>query len=269
MTGKVIWSRDVMADNDAKLPIWGFSGSPLVYGGLVLVITGGEGKAVAAYDRKTGAPAWAKGAGWGYCSPQLARLGGVEQILFVSDKGLASLDPADGHPLWQNDYDLGPMGGRCIQPAVIGDNDVLFGAAFDTGTRRVRVEKSGDQWTQKTVWTCKRFNPYYNDMVYQDGYCYGFNNSFLACIDVTKGEVVWKARGYGNGQVLLIADQKLLLIQAESGDVALMEAKPDDHNELARFSALDDKTWNHPVIVNGKLFVRNGKEIACYDVAAK
>lgn len=116
------------------------------------------------------------------------------------------------------------------------------------------------------VWETKAINPYFNDLVVHGGHIYGFNNSFFVCLDLESGKGKWKARGYGNGQVLLLPDQDLLLILSEKGEVALVEATPAGHKEISRFQALDGKTWNHPVVAHSKLFVRNGEEAACYEL---
>jgi hypothetical protein len=86
-------------------------------------------------------------------------------------------------------------------------------------------------------------------------------------VSLDGGESKWRARGYGNGQVLLLADQDLLLVLSEKGEVALLRANPEKHEVLGRFTALEGKTWNHPVVAHGKLFVRNGVEVACYELA--
>ena len=98
-------------------------------------------------------------------------------------------------------------------------------------------------------------------------YLYGFDTGKLVCIGLKDGRETWRASGYGNGQVLLLVDQALLLILSETGDVALVSAHPEKREELCRFKALEGKTWNHPVIAHGKLFVRNGEEIACFKMA--
>ena len=94
----------------------------------------------------------------------------------------------------------------------------------------------------------------------------GFDGAFLVCVSAENGKSRWRARGYGNGQILLLEDQGLLLILSEKGEVALVEAKPQGHHEIAKFKAIDGKTWNHPVLAHGKLFVRNGEEAACYQI---
>ena len=118
------------------------------------------------------------------------------------------------------------------------------------------------------MWTTRAIKPYYNDLVVHRGHLYGFDHNFLTCVGLADGQGKWRARGYGNGQVLLLADQDLLLVQAETGEVALVNASPDGHRERARFQAIEGKTWNHPVVAHGRLFVRNGQEAACYELGS-
>ena len=98
---------------------------------------------------------------------------------------------------------------------------------------------------------------------------HGRDGNFLTCVSLDNGEGRWRARGYGNGQVLLLVDQGLLLVLSEKGEVALVEANPEGHKEIGRFQAIEGKTWNHPVVAHGKLYVRNGEEAACYLLADK
>lgn len=272
-TGQPRWTRDVRADTDAPLPQWGFSSSPLVVQGVVVVFAGApDGKGTAAYRADTGEPAWTAGAGThGYASGHLAKLHGVEQVLMASNAGLESFRPADGRVLWTLPGS-DPMANRVTQPAVVNDTDVLFGTGVgrEQDTKRLRVKKDGDTWSVETVWSSPAVKPYFNDGVEHEGHFYGFNGKALVCLSVADGKQKWSAgTAYGNGQVLLLPGQDLILVQAESGKVALVEATPDDYSELTRFPALSGKTWNHPVVVHGRLYVRNGEEAACYDVGAK
>jgi outer membrane protein assembly factor BamB len=269
VTGRLLWPRDIVADTGAKVPQWGFAASPLVAQGVVAVFAGAEGgKSVVGYDAATGKPAWFAGEGqFSYCSPQPARLGGVEQLLIATDQGLTAIAPAGGAVLWRHDWPLPGEMSRIVQPALVGEGDVLLGTGFGKGTRRVRVSHAGERWSTEAVWTSRALKPYYNDMVVHRGQVYGFDNAVLTCVSLEDGQEKWRARGYGNGQVLLLADQDLLLVLSEQGAVALVDAVPDGHRERARFQALDGKTWNHPVVAHGKLFVRNGAEAACYELA--
>jgi hypothetical protein len=104
--------------------------------------------------------------------------------------------------------------------------------------------------------------PYFNDFVVHEAHAFGFDNSILACIDLNDGERKWKGGRYGHGQLALLADQDLLLVLSEDGDLALVRASTDAFTELARFPAIEGKTWNHPVLVGDVLLVRNGEEMA-------
>jgi outer membrane protein assembly factor BamB len=270
-TGQLEWSRDIMKESSAKLPMWGFASSPLVSQGIVTVFAGDpEDKVVLAFDAKTGKPAWHAGKGakdyHSYCSLQPARLSGVDQLVICTAAGLMGFHPTRGDVLWQYAW---PSEGvaRIVQPTIVGDSDVLIGTGFGNGTRRVHLKHDGDKWTTEDVWSTKAFKPYFNDQVVSGNHAYGFDSSFFACLDLTDGKVKWKDRRYGSGQVLLLADQDLLLVCSEQGKIALVEANPDTFKEVASFQALKGKTWNHPVIAHGKLFVRNGEEMACYQLA--
>jgi outer membrane protein assembly factor BamB len=270
-TGRALWSRDIAADSGAKTPTWGFSSSPLVAHGLVMVFAGGpDDKGVLGYDAVAGGkPKWAAGQGThSYCSPQLSRLAGALQVLVAQDKGMTALNPETGKVLWEHDWVTAENLARVVQPAVLSDSDVLLGTGFNGGTRRLSVKQAGKKgWTAQEVWTTKAISPYYNDLVIHKGHLYGFDGIFFTCVSLEdEGARKWRVRGYGNGQVLLLPDQDLLLVLSEKGEAVLVEASPARHRRLARIQAIEGKTWNHPVVAHGKLFVRNGREMACYQL---
>jgi outer membrane protein assembly factor BamB len=268
-TGRVVWTRNAAEDSGAGVPIWGFASSPLVWHGLVTVYTGaGGGHSVCAYDaEKGGEPVWMAGDGKaGYCSPHPATLGGVEQILIAADAGLEALHPTEGKVLWRHDWSTEQIP-RCVQPAVTGEGTVLLGTGMTGGERCLEVSYTGDSWKEPAeVWTSKALKAYYNDRVVHKGHVYGFDGNMFTCISLADGKSRWRGGRYGNGQVLLLPDQDLLLVLSEKGEVVLVAADPEKHRELGRFQAIDGKTWNHPVIAHGKLFVRNGEEAACYEL---
>jgi outer membrane protein assembly factor BamB len=259
--GDVLWSRDAAADTGAKLPIWGFSGSPLVRDDLVFVAASG---ALIAYDKETGEPRWTgPAAGEGYSSPHLATFDGVPQILFLNGDGLTSVAPADGTVLWQHSWPSYPI----VQPAVSPDGDVYLSVNVDSGTRRLAVFRGPDGWTAEERWTSLGLKPYFNDFVIHEGHAYGFDGRILACIGLADGERSWKGGRYGSGQLILLADQDVLLVLSEQGEVALVSATPDTFTELARFPAIEGKTWNHPVLAGDLLLVRNDREMAAFRLA--
>lgn len=270
-TGKLNWTRDVLKDSGAKLQEWGYAASPLVHQGIVSVYGGGpDDKAVLGYKADTGDVAWTGGKGkHSYCSLQLSKLNGVDQLLIATDAGLTSFEPVSGKVLWHDEWDTGGQIARIVQPAVIGDSDVILGTPFEKGTRRVHVNYDGSNWTPDHKWESLAFKPYYNDFVVHNGHLYGFNGSFLICFGLDDQKIKWKERGYGNGQVLLLPDQNLLVVLTEKGEVALVPAEPAGSKEIARIPAIAGKTWNHPVIAHGRLYVRNGAEMACFELEPK
>ncbi|CAN5283948.1 PQQ-binding-like beta-propeller repeat protein [soil metagenome] len=277
-SGNCFWTRNTPEDTKAKMQEWGYTASPIAAAGVVTVFVGGaEEKSVIGYKTIDGTLAWTAGTGTSsYSSTHLARLGGVEQLLMATNTGLTSFDPSTGRVLWHHSppetRGARANGAPIIQPTIIGDSDVLFGTG-DGGTWRVNVVKNGDSWKTKQVWESRAIKPYFNDMVVHKGFIYGFDGSstvLFACVDLATGKLKWRERGYGGGQVLLLPDQDLLLVLTEKNDVALVEANPEKRMEICKIPMLEGvKSWSHPVVAKGKLYIRNDQEAACYDVAEK
>lgn len=262
--GAVLWSRNAQSDTGAPMPGWGFAGSPIVVNDLLIVAASGR---LVAYDLATGDPRWTRATGGGgYSSPHVATIGGVRQIILLSGGGVTGLAVSDGAVLWQ--HNVGDNVG-IIQPAVIGGGGVLVSggdAMGGIGIRRLAVTHDGSGWKVEERWTTRGLKPYFSDFVVHEGHAYGFDGTIMAAIDVADGERVWKGGRYGAGQVLLLPDQDLLLVLSEEGELVLVQATPEKHTELARFTAIEGKTWNHPVLAGEVLLVRNGQEMAAFRI---
>jgi outer membrane protein assembly factor BamB len=274
-TGERLWHQDIAKDSGAKVPTWGFSASPFVAHGLVTVYAGGKGgKAVVAYDAVSGELKWTGGEGYhSYASTQLMTLCGKEVLAVTSAYGLTGLDPKTGKVLLDYEWMPSPDMARCCQPMAVGPDEVVFGAGFGEGTRKLKLSPSQDgTLTAEEVWATKRLNPYFNDHVAYKGHLYGISGetsaAFLVCIDLATGEQKWKTRGYDAGQVMLLSDQGLLLVVSEKGKVALVRASPERHERVAQIDAISGKTWNHPAVAGGRLFVRNGEWAAAFQLPA-
>jgi outer membrane protein assembly factor BamB len=258
-----VWTRNAASDTGAKKPDYGFSGSPLVVDDLVIIATAGR---LAAYDRSTGAPRWIKKDGRGsYSSPQLLTIGGVAQIVFLNGAGTNGVAPADGKALWNHPWPT--PGISILQPALTADGGLLTAEGDmmrGMGVQRLAVVNGPSGWTVAEVWASRGLKPYFNDYVVHNGHAFGFDGSILACIDLKDGERKWKGGRYGNGQLVLLPDQDLLLVLSEEGELALVKATPDQFTELAHVPAIESKTWNHPVLVGDRLLVRNGQEMAAF-----
>jgi outer membrane protein assembly factor BamB len=261
-SGRVVWSRSVAADTGITIPDWGFASSPLLAGDAVVVAAAGT---LVAYDRATGAPRWTgPRGGAGYSSPHAVTLGGVPQIVLQDGHGATSVSPADGTPLWEVALTASPMAAPIVQPGLTPDGDLLIDSGQGAGMSRVAVSFGPDGWTTTRRWNTTGLKPYFNDFVVHRGHAFGFDGSILASIDLADGRRQWKGGRYGNGQLVLLADQDLLLVLSEEGELALVSAATDTFTELARMPAIAGKTWNHPVVVGDLLLVRNGEEMAAF-----
>jgi outer membrane protein assembly factor BamB len=264
-TGAVAWSRNAGTDTGAPMPGWGYTGSPLVVDDAVIVSTSGR---LVSYDIATGGPRWTHTTGGGgFSSPHLVTIDGVAQILLLAGNGATSVAPADGTRLWQHVWDVGTA---IVQPGLAGEHDVLIGlgdAMGGQGMRRLAVGRGSGGWTVEERWTTRGLKPYFNDFVVHEGHAFGFDSTILACIDLSDGARKWKGGRYGLGQMLLLPDQDVFLVLSEEGELALVSATPDKFTELARFKAIEGKTWNHPVLVGDVLLVRNGEEMAAFRLA--
>jgi outer membrane protein assembly factor BamB len=265
-TGAVVWSRNAASDTGAKVPGWGFASSPLIVDDLLIVATAGK---LVAYDLATGSPRWlGPTEGWGYSSPHLMSIGGVKQVLLLNGAGAISVSPATGKQLWTYPW---PSDG-IVQPALTVDGDILIGSGSGlgdaaVGVRRIALAHTPSGWTAQERWTSVGLKPYFNDFVVQAGRAFGFDGSQLACIDLADGTRKWKGGRYGHGQLILLANQDLLLVLSEKGELALVAARPDQFRQLARFAAIEGKTWNHPVLVGDIVLARNDQEMVALRLA--
>ena len=265
-TGKVTWRTNILQDAKAKNVGWGMSASPLIDGDAVIVLPGGKaGHSIAAYNRHTGKVLWtALDDPQAYVAPMKVTLLGVPQYLIVSAKRVMGLS-LDRHEVlwefpWTTDHDA-----NAAQPIVIGDNRVFYSSAYGSGATVVELTKSGaDKFAAREVWRNIAMKNRQSSSVVRDGYIYGLDDGILACIDASTGAKMWKGGRYGHGQLLLVGEN--LVITTEDGDLVLVAATPEKLTELAHVAALDGQTWNVPAFADGILLVRNGDEIAAFDL---
>jgi outer membrane protein assembly factor BamB len=266
-SGQLLWKKDLRADTGASTPIWGFASSPLVsYGTVSVIACGPDNHAIAAYDAASGSLRWTAGRGnHGYASCQAAEFDGVPQILATTNYGLQAFDINDGQLLWEHVWEL-PHAARMLQPLIIEGHRLLLHSYLE-GAKLLDIQRSQQQWQIDTRWWSRRLKSYFNDCVLLDGYLYGFDNNIFTCVALETGEATWKKGRYGHGQVLLASRAKRLIVLGEFGELILLAADPTQHQELGKIQALDGKTWNHPVLIDNLLLVRNASQMACYELA--
>lgn len=267
-TGDTIWHINMMSDLKGGRPGWGYSESPLVSGKLVIVTPGGRDGTLAALNKDDGKLVWRSDNKQSahYASPQLATIAGVEQLVQFSRESVFGVSLGDGKQLWS--YKGAANGtANCTTPIVFGDF-VLASSGYGTGTGLVKVSNSTDGQSGEEVYFQKRLANHHGGLVKLGDYVYGFGSG-LMCMHAMTGEIVWQARSVGKGS--LVAAGGMLYCLGERHEVALVEATPEEYREKGRFKIANNgrPAWAHPVVANGKLFIRNMQSLSAYDVSAK
>ncbi|MFM7103607.1 MAG: PQQ-binding-like beta-propeller repeat protein, partial [Verrucomicrobiota bacterium] len=261
-TGSPLWTRSITNDARARVPEWGYSGSPWARAGLVVVMPGGrDGRSVIAYDAATGTERWAAGdAGANYGSPFSLTLAGVEQILVFGGREIVSHDVLRGTILWRRPWGVGmPL---VAVPVPVDDRRVLFSAGYNVGSELLRIDRGPEGgWKVGSEWVSRRLKCKFANPVKVGGFVYGLDDGILACLDLRDGSQRWKEGRYGHGQGLQVGELHLLM--AESGELVLLRPTPEGPNELARHRVFASKTWNPPALCGDLLLVRNDREAAC------
>jgi outer membrane protein assembly factor BamB len=280
-SGRVLWKKDVLADlgidpeAHAAAVAWGRSGSPLVTDDLVIVPGGGpffeaaaDGKqavALVAYERNTGARRWTAGDEQiSYVTPELVRIADRDVVLAVNEARVVAYDPADGRELWGFDWPgHSNSDATCSQPHLLEDGRIFISKGYGIGAALFAADEGGEQPVYDAVWRQpSMLKTKFTNVLIHDGHAYGLSDGILECVRLSDGKRQWKKGRYGQGQVLRVG--AFLIVQAESGDVVLVDCVPSGHVERATLSALSSQTWNNPCVTGDRLLVRSAEEAACY-----
>lgn len=276
-TGKSLWSYDVLRsfgltpEEDLSAVAWGRSGSPLIVDDLVVIPCGGSAQrhvSLIALRAETGEIAWEGGNRQvSYASPALATLAGIRQILSVNESTVTGHDPATGKTLWEYPWPGQSNAGASVsQPQVVDDDRLLLSKAYGTGAAGLQLVRTDQGQLQvRQLWhDSGLLKTKYTNVCVIQGFAYGLSDGILECVDVATGTRRWKRGRYGHGQVLGVGD--VILVQAESGNLAMVEASPLRYQELATLEVLHGKTWNTLCLSGKYLLVRNGEEAACFEL---
>jgi len=275
-SGRVLWRKNVLDDLgiDAAAHIaavaWGRAGSPLVVDDLVVVpgggprAVGGGAVALAAYDRISGDRRWTAGdVQISYTTPVLADVLGHRTIVSVDEARVAGYDPGDGRTLWSFDWPgHSNSDASCSQPHVLDDTTIFVSKGYGIGAAVFAADEARifrPVWQSPSLLKTKFAN-----VAIHEGHAYGLSDGILECVRLADGTRAWKGGRYGQGQVLRVGG--LLIVQAESGEVVLVDCVPDAHRVRARLAALSGQTWNNPALAGSRLLVRNAEEAACYEL---
>lgn len=269
-SGQRIWSTNILADSHVGNRLFGMAGSPLLLNGLVVVTPAGKAGSLVDYDQQSGKRVWHGGdVEASFSSPHYAPFQ-TPQILNFNADGLFAHEAQSGRVLWSYPWISNPSERNNVcQPVPLLSHDgqvdqVFISSGYGRGCAMLNIVQSELQFVVRKRWSNRNLKSKFSSVVMRGDHIFGLDERILVCIDATTGDRRWKGGRYGHGQLILVND--LLLVQAESGDVVLLEALPVEHRELGRFAALADRTWNHPVVSGNLLLVRNDREAACYEL---
>lgn len=295
--GKILWQKNLQKDFGGRVPRWSFRESPLVDGDKVICTPGSSNATLVALDKLTGKTIWESqvpdavgggsgrgpggpgGAGASYASAIAIDFGGQRQYVQFLAKALVGVAATDGKFLWRYEQPANRMGINCSTP-LYHDGQVFAASAYGAGGGLAKLSKDASGAIKaEEVYFSKKMQNHHGGMILLDGCLYGANGGneggFLVCLDFKTGNVLWDGRDDAERRApkgsVALADGRLYY-RTEKGTLLLIEPSPKEYIERGRFEQPERTrlpAWAHPVIANGKLYVRDQDALFCYDVKAK
>lgn len=301
--GKVVWQKNLVADFGGVVPTWSYRESPLIDGERLICTPGGKEATVVALEKSTGRLLWQckvpeppasnpagpggrrggrgpfSDSGASYASAIAIDLGGQRQYVQFTAKTLVGIAASDGAFLWRYDRPANRMSINCSTP-LHHDGMVFAASAYGAGGGLVKLSKAGDDGVNaEEGWSSRDIENHHGGVVLVGGCLYGANGGnnggYLVCLDFKTGDVLWNERDPGKRRApkgsVTVADGRLYYRTEDDGVMLLIEPSPKEYLERGRF-AQPDRTrlpaWSHPVVANGRLYVRDQDVLFCYDVKA-
>jgi outer membrane protein assembly factor BamB len=271
-TGKVVWSHDLIKEYGASDPGRGYACSPLLYQNELLIVSvGGPGQALAAFNPKTGALTWKAGDfDFSPASPIVADVDGQKQLIYFAGNVVAGLMPSTGQTLWTHPHKT-DWGLNISTPLWMPAERLLFvSSAYGVGSRMLELRQANGKTTVTEKWFNPRMRVHIGTVIRLGTHLYGssgdFGPAFITAVDVASGQIAWQDRAFARAQ-LLHADGKLIVLD-EDGTLGLATVKPEGLQVLAKASILENRAWTPPTLVGTRLYVRDRKNIAAFDLGS-
>lgn len=280
-SGEVVWTKHLKDDLGGSVPGWGFSESPTIDGNNVIVTPGGKDGAVVALNKLTGEVVWRSsdvGDKAHYCTAVVVESHGVRQVItFTGGTGnkrepgasprVVGLDAETGDLLWS--YEKSANRTANVSTPLFHNDAVFSASAYGTGGGLARLTKTNDGFVAEPAYFENKIQNHHGGLVLVDGFVYGTGSKTLICMNFETGEIVWQERSAGKGAVTY-ADGHIYLY-GEKNKVALVEANPKEYVEKGMFAVEKGKfpTWAHPVVANGRLYLRDMEKLTAYDIKQK
>lgn len=279
-TGKIIWQKNFPRDFGGKMMSgWGYSESPLIDGDQLICTPGSKSAALAALDKKTGDVIWQTpvsrlgnrgGDGAAYSSVVVSNAGGITQYVQLMGRGVISVDASNGKLLWN--YNRVANGTANIPTPIVKGDYIFCSTGYGTGAALLKVQPGATQVDEVYFLRAKDLQNHHGGMILIGDYLYcghGHNSGLPICVDFNTGKTVWGPnRGAGDGSAAIVYADGHIYFRYENGVIALIEATPDGYRLKGKFkmATQNGKSWPHPVIVDGRLYLRDQKSLLCYDI---
>jgi len=268
-TGEPKWSVDTVKGFKGKIPKWGIAESVLIDGNNVICTPGGPDASIVAFDKLTGKTVWqTKGfsEASAYCSPMIIERGGTRLILTMTARAIVAVQSQSGNVLWHQPhitkYPIHP------NTPIYHDGMIYATSGYGAGGQMVKLSPDGTSVT--AVWTDKKLDCHHGGVVLINGYIYGTNfKGALVCLELASGKVMYTAEGVGKGSVVY-ADG-MIYCYSEKGTVGLINPSGEKCEVVSTFKVTrgSGQHWAHPVIANGRLYIRHGNALMAYEIKAR
>lgn len=267
-TGKQIWGFNTLETFGGENLDYGFSASPVIVGQMLVVVVGApDGKSLVALDKSNGEVLWTSLSDQGgYSTPLAIDVNGTGQLVVMTGKSLVGVAQEDGRELWRHPWKTTEDAN--VATPIYHDGRLFVSSGYGTGCAVFELSMQDGKAVAEEAWSSKKMKNYFSTSVLLDGHLYGFNNTRLVCMNFENGDVLWQQRGFNRGS-LLVAEE-MLYVLGERGTLALAKASPGKYEEVSQVEEiLQPQTWTVPTIADGKMFLRNEKEIVCLDLSAR
>ena len=267
-TGRKVWYHQYQKDFGGRRPQWGYAGSPIVTGNLVICDVGAADASTVAFDKETGNVVWKSGGDQpGYSTPVLAEFDGKPVVVVLKADALVGSDPKTGKELWRTgwktDYDV-----NAATPLLAGGGKIFVSSGYNAGCALYQV--AGGKITE--LWRNKNLRSHINSPVVYQNAIFGVdgnvNGGNLVCLDLATGERKWIEKSIKGGSLILSNGR--LIVLTEKGELVICEASPAGFHPISRAPVLDKRCWVQPTLDAGRLFVKNNfGNLECLDLTGK
>lgn len=249
---------------------WRWSESPLVDDGKVIVTPGGPKGAVLALDAKTGKQVWRCSDftdSAGYSSIIIREIGNIKQYIQLTGKSVAGINAINGKLLWKANR----SGKTAVISTPIYDKGTLFvTSAYGVGCNGFNVEYKNGKFEAKEIYKhvgSAGMANHHGGAIRVGDYVYGSNGGQLSCLRLADGKVMWNERSAGKGAIIVVGNK--IILRTEKGPISLIKLDPERYEEISRFDQPERsraKAWAHPVVLDGRLYLRDQDNLFVYDI---